>query len=220
MEDNAQRLALFPMGAVLLPSMLLPLHIFEQRYRMLIAHCLDNGVPFGVVLSGSNGTRDIGCTARVERVLERYDDGRMDILCLGVTRFRIRSTFNDSAWLSADVDYLDAQNSAAAEGQNDDGLMQLARDTVKQLELYAAIVGGSIDRQALLHLGPHKLSYVAGASSMFSLEQKQSILELDSTAERLGLVRDTLINAIARRRMTRAARRVIGNEENIDHLLN
>ena len=216
MEQNADQLALFPLGLVLLPSTPLPLHIFEQRYRLMISECIEHGTSFGVVYSGHGSTQTIGCAARIERVIKRYKDGRIDILCLGERRFRTRATDSTSEpWLSAAVDFFEDRDL-----DRRDELTQLARDAVKQLELYAAVVGGSIEREALLELSPQQLSFVAAASSMFSLEQRQLLLELQSAVKRLTIVRQTLAGAVARRRMARAAQRVIGKHQNIAHLLN
>ncbi|TVR34836.1 MAG: hypothetical protein EA404_02010 [Spirochaetaceae bacterium] len=216
MEQNADQLALFPLGLVLLPSAPLPLHIFEQRYRLMITQCIEHGTPFGVVYAGHESTQTIGCTARIERVIKRYENGTMDILCVGEHRFRTRATHSSSEpWISAAVDFFEDRDL-----DRRDELAQLARDAVKQLELYAAVVGGSIEREALLELSPQQLSFVTAASSMFSLEQRQQLLELQSAVKRLTIVRQTLAGAVARRRMARAAQRVIGKHENIDHLLN
>ncbi len=216
MEQNAEQLALFPLGLVLLPSTRLPLHIFEQRYQLMITECIEHDTPFGVVYAGQESTRTIGCTARIERVIKRYKDGSMDILCVGEHRFRTRATDSTSEpWFSAAVDLFEDRDL-----DRRDELAQLARDAVKQLELYAAVVGGSIEREALLDLSPQQLSFVAAASAMFSLEQRQQLLELQSAVERLTIVLQTLAGAVARRRMARAAQRVIGTHQNIEHLLN
>src|SRR3989338_7260531 len=77
------RLPLFPLQAVLLPGELLPLHIFEERYKLMIGECLEEERPFGVVLVEAHGIRKVGCTARITRLLEKFPDGRMNILTLG-----------------------------------------------------------------------------------------------------------------------------------------
>src|SRR5688500_19460778 len=68
----------------------MPLHIFEERYKRMIGHCLESEEPFGIVLRDDDGSaRRIGCTARVTEVLERFDDGRMDIIVTGEEPFRV-----------------------------------------------------------------------------------------------------------------------------------
>jgi len=82
-------LGLFPLPLVLLPTERVPLHIFEKRYRELIAECLDSGEDFGLVYADDEGVRDVGTRASVTEVLSRLPDGRMDILVEGGARFRL-----------------------------------------------------------------------------------------------------------------------------------
>ena len=88
-------LPLFELPVVLLPGELMPLHIFEERYKRMIGHCLETEEPFGIVLRDDDGSaRRIGCTARVTEVLERFDDGRMDIVVTGEEPFRVLERFD------------------------------------------------------------------------------------------------------------------------------
>src|SRR2546430_8275173 len=73
-------LPIFELPLVLLPGEQVPLHIFEDRYKRMVGNALDQGEPFGIVLRDDEGARSIGCTARVDDVLERFDDGRMNIV--------------------------------------------------------------------------------------------------------------------------------------------
>ena len=82
-------LGLFPLGIVLLPTEQLPLHIFEDRYKELIAECLDADTEFGLVYADDDGIRDVGTRARVSEVLTRFEDGRLNILVEGGDRFRL-----------------------------------------------------------------------------------------------------------------------------------
>jgi Lon protease-like protein len=80
---------LFPLEAVLLPSNVLPLHIFEDRYKQMIGESLAANSEFGVVQAHEKGILNLGCTAAIERVVTTYEDGRMDIVTIGRTRFEI-----------------------------------------------------------------------------------------------------------------------------------
>jgi ATP-dependent Lon protease len=82
-------LGLFPLSLVLLPSERVPLHIFEERYQELIGECLENEAEFGLVYADDDGIRDIGTRAGVVEVLDRFDDGRMNVLIEGRERFRL-----------------------------------------------------------------------------------------------------------------------------------
>ena len=84
-------IGLFPLRMVLLPGEIVPLHIFEERYKRLIGECRDGGV-FGIVLAGDEGAADFGCTAVVHEVLEEFDDGRLNILVEGRDPVRIASS--------------------------------------------------------------------------------------------------------------------------------
>jgi len=95
-------LPLFPLDLVLLPGVPLPLHVFEPRYKEMIAECLDEKKPFGVVRASSNGVAEIGCTAEIVEVTKRYDDGRMDILTRGVERFEVLQVHEERTFLEAE----------------------------------------------------------------------------------------------------------------------
>ncbi|MBI3644736.1 MAG: LON peptidase substrate-binding domain-containing protein [Acidobacteriales bacterium] len=95
-------LPLFPLDLVLLPGVPLPLHVFEPRYKEMVAECLDEKKPFGVVRASSDGVAEIGCTAEILEVTKRYDDGRMDILTRGVERFEVLQVHRDRSFLQAE----------------------------------------------------------------------------------------------------------------------
>ena len=82
MTSSEQLLGLFPLGIVLLPGEIVPLHIFEERYKLLVNERADDG-EFGIVLAEDDGCASAGCTARVVDIVERLDDGRMNILVQG-----------------------------------------------------------------------------------------------------------------------------------------
>jgi Lon protease-like protein len=82
-------LGLFPLGIVLLPTEQLPLHIFEERYQELIGECLAEEREFGLVYADDDGLREVGTRAAVTEVLERFDDGRLNIVVEGRERFRL-----------------------------------------------------------------------------------------------------------------------------------
>ena len=101
------KIALFPLDVVLFPDVPLPLHIFEDRYREMVGECLDKQLVFGVVRSQREGLAIAGCTAAITRVLRRYSDGRLDILCEGKQRFEIEQLSNERAFLQAEVDFFE-----------------------------------------------------------------------------------------------------------------
>src|SRR6266498_3481487 len=102
---------------VILPGELLPLHIFEGRYQRMIGHCLEASEPFGIVFRDDEGTAHrIGCTARVTEVLERFDDGRLNIVVTGEQPFRVLERFEEPEYPAGEVEPI----SAADEPSEDD----------------------------------------------------------------------------------------------------
>ncbi len=98
---------LFPLGVVLLPGMVLPLHIFEERYKLMIGECLKQDKKFGIVYYDNEEIRKKGCTANIVKVMKRYDDGRMDILTQGDKRFTTTGIIEEKSYLQAKVVYFD-----------------------------------------------------------------------------------------------------------------
>jgi Lon protease-like protein len=100
-------LPLFPLNVVLLPGAPLPLHIFEDRYKEMIGEAIQGSSEFGVVQAGEKGILNIGCTATVHEVVNRYADGRMDILSIGRRRFEIILLDEQKSYLRAAVTFFD-----------------------------------------------------------------------------------------------------------------
>ena len=110
---------LVPLGIVARPHEMVPLHIFEQRYRTMIGECLERGTEFGIVWAGDEGVRPIGCAMEITDVLERMDDGRMNILTRGTRPFRIVDERHDLAYPAGTVEFLtDKSEQADAKTQS------------------------------------------------------------------------------------------------------
>jgi Lon protease-like protein len=108
-------LPLFPLELVAFPGAAVPLHIFEPRYREMVGEAETNHTEFGIVLSRDGGIIRIGCTVLVESILQRYSDGRFDVLTRGQRRFEIQSLNEEKDYLRAEVDYFaDADETPAA----------------------------------------------------------------------------------------------------------
>lgn len=100
-------LPLFPLKLVALPGAALPLHIFEDRYKEMVGIAVQQQTEFGIILAQDQGIANIGCAVFVEKVLERFPDGRMDILCRGSRRFEIVELNEDMSYLRATVEFFD-----------------------------------------------------------------------------------------------------------------
>ncbi len=110
---ESPHLPLFPLEVVLFPAMGLPLHIFEPRYKLMIGRCLEQSLDFGVVLARGRRLAAAGCTARIERIVRRHPDGRLDILTVGMERFRILQVFEDEPYLQAQPEFFDDEEPSA-----------------------------------------------------------------------------------------------------------
>ena len=97
---------LFPLGLVALPSELVPLHIFEERYKSMIARCEEEGSEFGIVWLADDGLRPIGCACEVSEVLERFEDGRLNLVARGTRPFRIEARQDELAYPAGTVEFL------------------------------------------------------------------------------------------------------------------
>ena len=170
-------LPLFPLEAVLLPGVPLPLHVFEPRYKEMIAECLEEKKPFGVVRASKEGVAEIGCTAEIVAVTKRYDDGRMDILTRGVDRFEVVQVNQERAFLQAEV--LVVEDEPGAPGAE---LVAQAQ----QLRAEIAKLAGADPTAASTDLD--HLSFVLAGSLPLDLDFKQKLLVTLSEAKRLEAV--------------------------------
>jgi Lon protease-like protein len=100
-------LPLFPLQLVLLPRMLLPLHIFEARYKEMMGECIDQGETFGILQATERGVVNIGCTASIDQVLRKHEDGRLDIQVVGEDRFEVLRLDESREFLRGEVRYFD-----------------------------------------------------------------------------------------------------------------
>ncbi len=174
-------LPIFPLELVLLPGVPLPLHIFEPRYKEMIAECLEQKKPFGVVRASSDGVADIGCTAEIMSVTKKYDDGRMDILTRGVERFEVIEVNEDRSFLQAEI--------SVVQDEVEDEPAKPAADRVTQaVRLHAEIakLAGTELSGPDEHAG--NLSFLLAGSLPLDLDFKQSLLATLSEAKRLEAV--------------------------------
>jgi len=93
METIQRDFPLFPLGLVALPSEVVPLHIFEDRYKTMIGDCLEGASEFGIVWLSDDGLRPIGCACEITEVLERMEDGRMNLLARGTRAFKVLESY-------------------------------------------------------------------------------------------------------------------------------
>jgi Lon protease-like protein len=191
-EPASRGFPLFPLGIVALPSEAVPLHIFEDRYKRMMEHCLraTPGSPqrsFGIVWLSSQELKTIGCACEVEQVLERMEDGRMNILARGTRPFRLLERQDDLPYPAGAVEFL-----AERDEEADQEAVESAR------ALYRRLVREATDRA----LSEEELSeldaYRMAATVEFDTEAKQQLLELRSENARMRLLAELLGAAIER----------------------
>jgi Lon protease-like protein len=191
MDDAEDRLlGLFPLGIVLLPGEVVPLHIFEERYKKLIGERLEDG-EFGIVLAEDDSVRECGTAARVVELIEELDDGRMNVLVQGDRRFRIVEVFEpedtETEYLSAEVDfYRDSQPEAS----------QLLRDGVVEVfEKVLALMDVDDPKEPI---GEGPLSFRVAAAVDFGAPLKQELLESLSEEQRLETLLTVMTSLLPR----------------------
>ena len=199
------KIPLFPLGVVLLPGTVLPLHIFEERYKIMIGECLAEDKEFGVLYFESSKMRKIGCTARIIEVLKRYDDGRMDIVTQGNRRFSLKDIFDERPYLQAEVDYFDD----AAEERHEE-VDELIREGVDLLGQFDSLTGKQEDYSVLLELDYKIVSFWISNSSGFTTDEKQTFLEMTSTSERLKKSVASLKKIVEQTKTALEIKRIIG----------
>ena len=172
-------LPIFPLELVLLPGVPLPLHIFEPRYKEMIAECLEQKKPFGVVRASSAGVADIGCTAEIMSVTKKYDDGRMDILTCGVERFEVIHVNEDRSFLQAEISVVQDEDEAGKPAA------QMVTQAVRLHAEIAKLAGAELSGPDQ-HAG--NLSFLLAGSLPLDLDFKQSLLSTLSEAKRLEAV--------------------------------
>jgi Lon protease-like protein len=172
-------LPIFPLELVLLPGVPLPLHIFEPRYKEMIAECLEQKKPFGVVRASSHGVAEIGCTAEIMSVTKKYDDGRLDILTRGVERFEVIQVNEDRSFLQAEISVVQDED------EPDTPAAQMVTQAVR-LHAEIAKLAGAEPTGPAEHAG--NLSFLLAGSLPLDLDFKQSLLSTLSEAKRLEAV--------------------------------
>src|SRR5215475_2105596 len=130
-------IGLFPLGIVLLPTERVPLHIFEPRYQELIGECLEDDEEFGLVYADEQGVREVGTRARVAEVLERFDDGRLNVVVEGGERFVVEEMTRGRSFMTAEVEMV--------EDEDGDIDAEIAARAAGSFRALAALAGAETD---------------------------------------------------------------------------
>ena len=178
---------LFPLGLVALPSELIPLHIFEQRYKTMMNECLRDESEFGILWLADDGLREIGCACEIAEVIERMEDGRMNLVARGTRPFRVLERQGHLAYPAGVVEFLEDRDEEL------DADVALAAH-----EAYADLVRRATDRDPTADELAEMSAYAMASTVDFGLDAKQGLLDLRSENARLRLVTRLFRAAIKR----------------------
>jgi Lon protease-like protein len=190
---------LFPLpNLVLFPKIVVPLHIFEERYKLMVNACIERDEPFGLVLLRNGAEEEseetihrVGVTARVAQV-ERLQEGRMNILGEGESRFRIYRFMRDSPYWTASVEFFEDNDSNSSV----EALHQEVAGLYRKVAVLGAQLGGAEESEVALPESAVDLSYVVSYVLDIDSEEKQKLLEMTSSGERLRVLVGFLKDAI------------------------
>jgi Lon protease-like protein len=169
-----EEIGLFPLNLVLVPGEQAPLHIFEPRYRELIGECLDFGNDFGLLLEDDEGMREVGTRCNVIEVIDRFPDGRLNVVVEATARFQLLEVTAGRSFRTAEVETVPDESDTPSE------------DEVEEvLAAYARVVAAAEAELDDLDLDADSVAYQIAARIDFGTEVKQGLLELRSERERV-----------------------------------
>ena len=186
--DDTRELPIFELPAVLLPGELMPLHIFEERYKLMVGDAIEAGEPFGIVFRDDDGgARNVGCTARVADVVDRFDDGRLNVIVAGELPFKILDRFEAPGFPAGEVELVEL---ATDPEDSDPAAARSARETFSALLEQVGAEPASPDDLAASG------SYELAGRIELPADTKQRLLELRSEGERMRVL-DRALRAVA-----------------------
>jgi Lon protease-like protein len=177
--QKPNRIPLFPLDVVLMPGTELPLHIFESRYKLMVAKCLEEKLEFGMILATGQSIAAVGCTAEIIHKIRDYPDGRMDILTKGRAVFHLTELLDEKEYYEGTVEYV-ADITPAHDLEQEEQLVQAFG------KCHALLFGSP-----WLHRDGEEsgtLAYRMSALLPMELEARQALLEMRSQHERRGFV--------------------------------
>jgi len=194
-------LGLFPLGIVLLPTEQLPLHIFEERYKELIAECIEREEEFGLVYADDDGLRDLGTRARIVEVLTRFEDGRLNILVEGGDRFRLTELTDGRSYSTGLI--------RPVEDVDDPAEAPAVDEALRLFDLLREVTESEVDPP---DRGLLQLSFALAGKVELPTDDKLGLLGETSERLRMDLVQELLANAVlTAQRVRRAAERASTN---------
>jgi Lon protease-like protein len=198
-------LPLFPLQVVLFPNSALSLHIFEERYKVLINECVSNNKEFGIILVNESKMSETGCTATVKDVLQKYEDGRLDIVVQGGRRYKLyRYDYNLAPYTVGFVQYLENSDEPVDPA--------LAQETIELFNKLVSVVYRQKFEPIPLDIRSDDLSFLLAQKAGMSLNQRQGLLELVSENKRLQMLREYFIDVIPKLAQLEEVERIIRSD--------
>jgi Lon protease-like protein len=201
-------LGLFPLPIVLLPTERIPLHIFEPRYRELIEECIETGTDFGLVLTdGEGAVHEIGTRAAVAQVLERLDDGRLNIVVEGGERFRLLELTSGRSFTTGIVEEVEDEDEPAA-----------ASDVSRAVEVFTALASEAESDVDIPDPDSPLLDFELAARVDFAPDAKQELLASTSPGNRMSRLIELLEIALQAVKIEKALRERAGKNGKVTPL--
>jgi ATP-dependent Lon protease len=206
------RIPLFPLDVVLFPAMTLPLHIFESRYKIMVARCMEERIEFGIVCAEGTAVASVGCTAEILKSVKEYPDGRMDILTVGRSVYRLREVLEEKEYYEGMVEYLADDETSPRDAEKEARLIEAFQ------QAHAAIHGQAWSRRP-----PNpgaagertSLAYVLAPLLPLDLRERQSLLEMRAENARQDFLQRWLSESLPKLlAANRARERAGGNGHN------
>ena len=177
-------LPLFPLNLVLLPYELLPLHIFEPRYKRMVKDHIEKGKPFGIILNENNVVCTQGCRVKVQKVYKKYSNGEYDILVKGVEQFQVFNTRIVGETVIGEIGYVPLNN------DSDEKLRMVIQDLYLKV-----LIKVGINNNLEMHMGK-QLSYEFLQGFELPLKLKKQLILMNSENKRLTVIKDIFENII------------------------
>jgi len=199
-------LGLFPLNLVLFPHAQVPLHIYEPRYKALIGECLEGGKVFGINLVENGHLHPVGCFARVAQVIDKFPDGRLNVIVEGQGRFRLLNVIdNEYPYVVGDVELLEDEEIPV-----DPALISQCAD------LYNTIIdlvyGNSQQHIDIEHLDDRSPAFLMAPKCGLNSDQKQKLIETMSENTRLEQLRDHLSDIVPAIKEAETVQRIIRSD--------
>jgi len=181
MNNSLLKIPLFPINISILPDELVPLHIFEDRYKKMITESLEKNKEFGIIYKENKNMKNIGCSVSIKKVYQKYDDGKYDILIQGEKRFEIKSLFKESELLIGEVEFLNEFYEKADKNKFN-----------KVLDKYLKLLlTFKIDHDIQSEMNKKK-SFDFTKNILIPNNIKQDFLELENESDRISFIDDFL----------------------------